>query len=467
MRLLLLGLLLALVAAGCGGPSEAHVITTQVRHGIQLQMTLGATHDGLSVEARIENQRTEPLVLRQDGCGYAGVAEVARTTRQPRGRTWSGSVQALKRLVLADQAVSEAPEPLAPVREKCEGNGTAETLTLKPGAVRRERWISRAHPSLLDIVGSKHAVARLQVFEPDEKSATVGITRPVSAVAKWKISYPEGRSEGQRFDALLADPALRHAIAAQPARSWRGAALSVVGGGDELKAVSARYERAFLAVGDGKRVQLDAPGPADRVLPYPEAPADLPPGINLTPDPAGYVATHDVLAGALRLPSGRLAVDSLFDEHTPVVDQRARPGAHPFRVTLATPVGGSVESVALATLLVSERPTVRWRYVLPVGVEGSSAMFSSEEGARIRAALPPEDSAAAYDADADALAARLHVADRDLGQGANLMTFTTGAGDGGYDLYVGLDADGHPTRYVLDCELLDLDWPKPPEKEKA
>ena len=246
MRLLPLGLLLALVAAGCGGPSEAHVVTTEVRDGVQLQMTLGATHDGLSVEARIENQRTEPLVLRQDGCGYAGVAEVARTHR-PRGRTWSASVQALKRLVLEDQAASAAPEPLV--------------------AVRKERWTSRAHPSMLDVVGSEHAVARLQVFEPDEEAATVRVTRPVSAVAKWKISYPEGRSDGQRFDALLADPALRHAIAAQPAGSWREASLSVIGGADELKAVSTRYERAFLAVGDGKRVQLDAPGPADRVLP--------------------------------------------------------------------------------------------------------------------------------------------------------------------------------------------------------
>jgi hypothetical protein len=64
-----------------------------------------------------------------------------------------------------------------------------------------------------------------------------------------------------------------------------------------------------------------------------------------------------VLAGALRPPSGRLAVDSLFDERTPVVDERARPGAHPFRVTLARPVGGSVESVALAWPSDSTSPT--------------------------------------------------------------------------------------------------------------
>ncbi len=155
-------------------------------------MTLGATHDGLSVEARIENQRTEPLVLRQDGCGYAGVAEVARTTHQPRGRRWSGSVQALKRLVLEDQAASEAPEPMTAVRKKCVGEGSAETLTLKPGAVRKERWISRAHPSMLDVVGSEHAVARLQLFEPDE-------TKPDRAPSRGRSPRsPSGRSPTPR-----------------------------------------------------------------------------------------------------------------------------------------------------------------------------------------------------------------------------------------------------------------------------
>jgi hypothetical protein len=466
MRLAPLALLLALLAAGCGGPSESHVTTTQVRDGIAVQMTLGATHDGLNVEARIENQRTEPLVLRQDGCGYAGVAEVVRTARQPRGRTWSGSIGALKRLVLDDQAASEAPEPMPAARKRCVGGGTAETLTLKPGEVRRERWITRGHPSMLDVVGSEHANARLQLFEPDVKAPAMTVTKPVSAVANWKITYPQGRSDGQRFDTLLADPALRRAIAAEPAASWREAALSVVGGADELRAVSARYDRSFLAVRNGKRVQLDAPGPADRVVPYPEAPAELPPGIREIPEPDGYTATHDVLAGALQLPSGRLAVDSVFDARTPVVDEPARPGAHPFRVTLAKPADGSVESVALATLVASDRPTVRWRYVLTVAVEGSTAMFSSEEGARLRAGLPPQASAAADDADVDALAARLHVADRDLGRGTNLMTIATAAGDGGYNLYVGLDAAGKPTRFVLDTELLHLDWPKPP-KDKA
>ena len=52
--------------------------------------------------------------------------------------------------------------------------------------------------------------------------------------------------------------------------------------------------------------------------------------------------------------------------------------------------------------------------------------------------------------------------DADLVLAANLAEIV-----GSEDLYVGLDADGRPTRYVLDLELLHLDWPKPPKKETA
>ena len=104
---------------------------------------------------------------------------------------------------------------------------------------------------------------------------------------------------------------------------------------------------------------------------------DAPPPVDVTEIAYSTIVVPlerlDAIAEETMASACRLAVDSVFDERTPVVDERARPGAHPFRVTLAKPVGGSVEGVALATLVASDRPTVRWRYVLPVGVEGSTA----------------------------------------------------------------------------------------------
>jgi hypothetical protein len=39
--------------------------------------------------------------------------------------------------------------------------------------------------------------------------------------------------------------------------------------------------------------------------------------------------------------------------------------------------------------------------------------------------------------------------------------FTTGYGDGGYGVYVGLDKDGKPTQFVIDFAIVHLDWPVP------
>jgi hypothetical protein len=53
-----------------------------------------------------------------------------------------------------------------------------------------------------------------------------------------------------------------------------------------------------------------------------------------------------------------------------------------------------------------------------------------------------------------------HVTLVDIDDDANLMQFSTGIGDGGYDVYAGLDAEQRPTRLVVDCGLLHLDWPR-------
>jgi hypothetical protein len=37
--------------------------------------------------------------------------------------------------------------------------------------------------------------------------------------------------------------------------------------------------------------------------------------------------------------------------------------------------------------------------------------------------------------------------------------FASGYGDGTYGVHVGLDADGRPTRYVMDFAIVHLGWP--------
>jgi hypothetical protein len=51
------------------------------------------------------------------------------------------------------------------------------------------------------------------------------------------------------------------------------------------------------------------------------------------------------------------------------------------------------------------------------------------------------------------------VTEHPIGDGLDVVLFTTGNGDGGYGLYIGLDAAGKPTRYVMDFAIVHLGWP--------
>jgi hypothetical protein len=58
-----------------------------------------------------------------------------------------------------------------------------------------------------------------------------------------------------------------------------------------------------------------------------------------------------------------------------------------------------------------------------------------------------------------AMAAHDYVgAARSVPGGTDMVLFSTGFGDGIYPLFVGLDADGRPARYVLDFRVLRRRW---------
>jgi hypothetical protein len=215
--------------------------------------------------------------------------------------------------------------------------------------------------------------------------------------------------------------------------------------------------------------------PEDRKPPKPAKPyasraATLPPAVDVIEEPDGFEPTRDVIPGKLRLPSGRLAIDGFFAGETTPLRQRMAPGAYPFHVTEAKPVGGGGVGggVALATLVVSRRPTVRWESAGGIGVDGGVAAFSSAEGASDLGSDDPDSSLDRqldfYDVmDAHGGGVALAKVDDDT----NIAVFHTGLGDGGYGIYVGLDAAGEPTQFVVDCGLIHFDWPEPEDPAKA
>jgi hypothetical protein len=274
------------------------------------------------------------------------------------------------------------------------------------------------------------------------------------------VPRPGHVSEALLFDALLADGRLRAWIEAQPASSWRTADLF----DGRLRAVSTRYERAATATlrRSTGRIVTTLPGPADRARPFASHTASLPPGVRVIPDARAAKPTRDVVPGRIKLPTGRLVVDSDgFLNPDTIVEPRVAPGSYPVRITLARFRRGGGEIPALASLYVSNREIARWKWAGGIGTDGATGGFTSAEGAAAYRRF--RDYGEAWSRNAfDSQAAHDWQTTRilPLGKATNAVLFSTGASDGGYPLYVGLDAHGRAVAFVLDFHLIRLAWPR-------
>ena len=95
-----------------------------------------------------------------------------------------------------------------------------------------------------------------------------------------------------------------------------------------------------------------------------------------------------------------------------------------------------------------------------MAVDGGTAGFTSAEGSEILGHLVETGDLGAGEVAFDSLTAHDDlITEVPIGEGLDLALFTTGDGDGGYRVYIGLDADGEPTRYVMDFAIVHLGWP--------
>jgi hypothetical protein len=322
---------------------------------------------------------------------------------------------------------------------------TRAPVTLAPGQTVRERW-ARAAYEPLDVASTRVTVA----------VGDLRIETPTSALMAADPDFPApAPSTGEQFDAFMANARLRAAIAAQPARSWIDADVRE----GHFQAVSRRYERAFTAtVADG-RMTVRLPRPSDAARPFPSRPPTLPPGVRRA---AGdYRPRRDVEIGSVVLPNGRVVTDDVPGGGPLRSRYITTPGTYPVRATLARPRGKGkrFDRVALATLVVSARRPVRWRPDRGVVTDGGTASFTSPQAETALKKIGPDRGEQWMDDAFTAMAAHDYVgADRNLPGGTDMVLFSTGFGDGMYPLFVGLDADGRPARYVLDFRVLRLRW---------
>jgi hypothetical protein len=489
----ILAVVIVVLSSGACTNAETPAVTVSGDHdGLALDLRMHATPDSIVVETTVRNTRAAAVHLDADQCGRVTEVVLARTVFEPEGATYTGSLDAVKRYVLQQQRSYQQPDRFAP-RRVTGGSDVpdcvrpATPITIDAGGSIHERWELPVTMAFgLAVAGSANEMVRAEAVEstaadklgfldvyPTGEAEDVRAGRaviaesPASGVLDRTPTRPSlDPSLGQRFDRMIETAAVRDFIEGQPADSWRQATITpTLAGALDFRAVTTRYERALRAslANDGAVVgQADLPGPGDTAKLLERRPATLPPGIALIPEPEAPVPTEDVIAGLLSLPTGRVVADgALVGDAEPLPD-RAEPGAYPVSVTVGRLPGNSFDQVAFASLVVSDATTVSWAARSTIAVDGGTAGFTSAEGSERLRRLAESTGIDAIESAFDSLTAHDDLISKvSIGEGLDLAIFSSGYGDGGYGVYVGLDADGRPTRFVIDFAIVHLDWPVP------
>jgi hypothetical protein len=490
-RGLVAGLVLAVLLAPACAPAERTATTTASgdRSGLTLRVDVRRKGGSLLVATAVTNTRPEAVHLDATQCGRVADVALARTSPEPEGETYTGSLASVKELILAGQRRSESRGRFAPRRLTGGSDVPAcvrpdKPVRLEAGATIEERWEESVTSFVLLEVGSEHTAIRAEVVEseaPDSlqfldtlpanlaeearRGRNLRVDQATAKVLDQKaVAGFTTLSHALVFDRMVEDSALRGFLAAQPSDSWRRADFRPEGEALAFGAVTAGYERAVTAKvsTDGRTVSdVRVPGPDDRTRVFARRPATLPPGIARIPEKDDYVLGDEIVPNHLVLPSGQVVVDGLSGDSATLPD-RVAPGSYPVNLSVARYPGNDVDTVALASLVVSDAPTVAWREPVVVAVDGGTAGFTSAEGSEALARLAEDESEAFLIAGFDSLSAHDHAAtELPIGENMNLVMFSTGVGDGGYPVFTGLDGEGRPTRFVMDFGLLHLDWPPP------
>ena len=481
---------LAAASSGCASFDARTVTVSGDRDGLTLDVRLHPTGDSLRAETVVRNTRDVAVHLDTTQCGRVAQVILARTTFQPEGAAYTGSLDAVKKLLLQQQRSYQLGDSFAPRRDSS-GSDVPECvrptqpITLPPGGSITEEWeVPFATAYGLAEVGSEHMMVRAATVEsvaadklgfidlfapgqvdPSRQGRDVTVETPASGLFDRPPTRPTiGPSIGEQFDRMIEDSGLRDFIEAQPADSWRQATITAtLGRPSEFRGVTNGFERALIATlaPDGAVTgQVTTPGAADRIRVFERRPATLPPGIAIIPEPDTPVLTEDVIAGRLSLPSGRLVADGFLGGGAEPFPDRVPPGDYPVSVTVGRLPDDPHDQVAFATVAVSDAPTVSWARQTSIAVDGGTAGFTSAEGSDELGRMIKAGGTEVGDRAFDSLTAHDDVVtEMPITGGLDLAMFRSGYGDGGYDVWVGLDADGKPTRFVIDFTIVHLDWP--------
>ncbi len=317
---------------------------------------------------------------------------------------------------------------------------------------------------------------------PIQKTDTIELRTPLQKVASYALeSRAELARTSMQFDQLMNDRAAASWIDAQDPSSWGEARLV-----DYYPITQARWTLTAFNHQFATPLVANATSPASMSVRIPKqaalrpvmVPAALPAGaISHSRD---YVASQDLYVGDLVLPSGKVMVgDPVSSDSMLTFDLGLKPGHYPIHVVTGRPryLGEDWARAAWETLTLSNEPVTHWQPAIPVGhtatelkpgetfqwgTDGGTGGFSSPEAMKVMdASLMKDGDQALYYSLGESeesnswLWGFLTV---DSNTGANVFACESGFGDGGYPVYLGLDANDRPAVLLSDFSVLQVEY---------
>jgi hypothetical protein len=476
-----------------------HTQATTTGHGVEVTTKLSLRQVGrltdVVADVTIINNGDKEVAYLGYACSNPASVSIISTRPDPPGPNYSASGMAVRDLVMRERHSRDAIGGYFIEMAKPPAGCDDSAMPTLPPHLR----IAHTVTTTLAIDGVSHYDAatsdvvttlKLGVMPepglapaPIQPADTIEVRTPLQQVSSFKAdSMAKLEVTAQRFDLAMKDPALSSWVDAQDSLSWSGARLddsyepgATPGSDWMLTAFNSQYAVPLHAAGSSvKTVSVSIP---QEKASQPVVTDGMIP-VGAISRSRTMVPLRDLYVGDLVLPSGKVMVgDPVWSDPMLTFNLGLTPGRYPIHVVTARPRYGGYEFVAWEALTLSSSPVTHWEAGLPVGhsaselkagevfswgTDGGTGGFASPE------AMRHMDASLGATGFTDSLSGKLAEREEandwlwgmltvDSGSGANVFESSTG-GDGGFPVFLGLDAQNRPAVLLSDFGGLEMEY---------
>jgi hypothetical protein len=474
-----------------------HAQTAAAQGGVQLTTALSLRQTAPQV---IDVVADVSIVNGDSAVAYIGInclnpvsVDYRSTRPDPAGPPYSASATALRDRIMQyrhslDGSLTFSTQPddkIPSAAPACDQSGPPILAPFQRLAFRLSSPLLVAGTAYVD-TRTTDVVSVLQLGDPPLPGAspapikatkTIELRTPLQQLASYSLApRSELEATALRFDSMMKKPDLAAWVDGQDPTSWGEARLADSFKGDSkwtLLAFNREFALPVVVTGAANKA-ISVQIPTEHVAQPQTMDAVIPAGASERR--TGYGEYKDLYVGDLVLPSGKVMVgDPVSSNSMLTFNLGLKAGRYPVHVVTARPpyMGDDYVRAAWEAVTLSDSPVTHWVPAVPAGhnakelkpgqafqwgTDGGEGGFASPEAMKRMDASIVGDMAL-YDSLGNReeanrwLWAFLTV---DSASGANVFACQSGFGDGGYPVFLGLDAGNLPAVLLSDFAVLDL-----------